>query len=210
MTDLLVAAPLRVEARAVRRGLSSGALVGTVVRTGMGPARSTAAVPGLLARRPAVFAVAGVAGALTDALAPGDVVVASEIRSTGAAGPVPTTGASGLADLLRSAGLSIHIGPIVSADHVVRGRERAELAASGALAVDMESAELAGAADGVPFAVLRVVVDTPARPLFRPATLVGGLTALRTLAKAGSALCDWASAMVPETVRSTFPKEVRP
>jgi 4-hydroxy-3-methylbut-2-enyl diphosphate reductase len=176
----------------------------------MGPVRSTRAVPSLLARRPAVFAVAGVAGALTDALTPGDIVVASEIRSAGGAEPVPTTDASGLAGLLRSAGLSVQIGPIVSADHLVRGQERAELAASGALAVDMESAELVGAADGVPFAVLRVVVDTPARPLFHPATPIGGLSALRTLAKVGSALCDWASMTVPETIRNTFPKEVRP
>ena len=57
----------------------------------------------------------------------------------------------------------------------------------------MESAWLAAAAAGRPFAVLRVVVDTPSRSLWRPlATLVGGLKAMRVLRRAAPALCRWA------------------
>ena len=82
---------------------------------------------------------------------------------------------------------------MASADHVVRGAERAALAGEGALAADMESAWLAPAAAGRPFAVLRVVLDTPEREFHRPlATLAGGVTAWRALRRAAPALALWA------------------
>ena len=75
----------------------------------------------------------------------------------------------------------------------MRGAERFALAGEGVLAVDMESAWLAPAATGRPFAVLRVVLDTPAREIYRPlATLAGGLTAWRALRRAAPALALWA------------------
>jgi 4-hydroxy-3-methylbut-2-enyl diphosphate reductase len=87
----------------------------------------------------------------------------------------------------------VRVGPLVSADHVVRGPERAALAAEGALAADMESAWLAPAAAGRPLAVLRVALDTPERELHRPlATLAGGFTAWRALRRAAPALALWA------------------
>ncbi|HEY5167810.1 MAG TPA: hypothetical protein VIK03_00225, partial [Thermoleophilia bacterium] len=70
---------------------------------------------------------------------------------------------------------------------------RKVLAGQGALVVDMESAWLAPAAEGRPFAVLRVVLDTPAREIYRPlATLGGGLAAWRALRRAAPALALWA------------------
>ena len=51
--------------------------------------------------------------------------------------------------MLRRAGLRVHIGPIVSGPRIVFGPERERLAATGAVAVDMESAWLAR---GVPAA----------------------------------------------------------
>ena len=84
---------------------------------------------------------------------------------------------------------------MASAGHVVRGAERGVLAREGVLAVDMESAWLAPAAAGRPFAVLRVVLDTPAREIYRPlATLAGGLAAWRALRRAAPALALWARA----------------
>ena len=84
---------------------------------------------------------------------------------------------------------------MVSADYVVRGAERAVLAGKGALAADMESAWLAPAAAGKPLAVLRVVLDTPAREIYRPlATLAGGFAAWRALRRAAPALAMWARA----------------
>jgi 4-hydroxy-3-methylbut-2-enyl diphosphate reductase len=197
---LLVAAPLRMEAVALRRGLPED----TVVRTGMGPARSRKAVRALRARRPDAVAVAGFGGALTDGLAPGDVVVASEVRSD--AGVVACPSAPLLAGALRAAGLTVHLGPVVSVDHVVHGAERAELAATGALVVDMESAMLAAAAGDRPLAVLRVVVDTPSRPLFHPTTVAAGITASGTLARLGPALLAWAAAAADRTVVMASPR----
>jgi 4-hydroxy-3-methylbut-2-enyl diphosphate reductase len=76
---------------------------------------------------------------------------------------------------------------------VVRGAERIALAARGALAADMESTWLAQAAAGRPFAVLRVVLDTPERELSRPlTTLTGGFAAWRALRRAAPALALWA------------------
>ena len=87
----------------------------------------------------------------------------------------------------------MHVGPVTSLDHVVRGAERTTLAGAGALAVDMESSWLAPAAAGRPFAVLRVVLDTPSREIYRPlATLRGGIAAWRALRRAAPALGHWA------------------
>ncbi len=188
VTTLLVAAALRLEARALRRGLPREA----VLRTGMGPARSKRAVPAIVSRQPRAFAVAGFGGALTDDVAPGDVVVATEVRAADSVRACPS--APLLAAALRAAGLTVHTGPIQSADHVVHGAERAELAKAGAIAVDMESAFLAEAAGDGPLAVVRVIVDTPGKPLVSPATVSGGFAAYQVLGKVGPVLAAWASA----------------
>ena len=149
-------------------------------------------MPALKSRQANAFAVAGFGGALTSDLVPGDVVVATEVRTGDTVRTCPS--APLFATALRAAGLTVHTGPISSADHVVHGAERAELATAGALAVDMESAFLAEAAGDGPLAVVRVIVDTPSRPLVSPATLTGGFTAYRALAKVGPVLRAWASA----------------
>ena len=72
---------------------------------------------------------------------PGDLVVADETRDAdGAHGPAPD--AELLVEALARAvpGRTVHTGPLTGSDHVVRGAERAELRATGAIAVDMESA----------------------------------------------------------------------
>lgn len=199
-TGLVVATPLRWEARVVGRGLPGG----TVVRTGMGFARSRRAVGVLRQRGPSALAIAGFGGGLTDDVAPGDVVVASEVRSV--TGTVPCPSAPLLAGALRAAGMRVHVGPVVSVDHVVHGRERQELAATGALAADMESAVLAGAADGRPLAVVRVIVDTPGTPLLRPATVRTGIVASRVLRAVGPALAAWAAAVGDRTVLLAGPR----
>jgi hypothetical protein len=57
----------------------------------------------------------------------------------------------------------------------------------------METGPLADAAADRPFAALRVIVDTPAVPLIRPATIRGGITAYRTLRRLGPILARWAA-----------------
>ena len=186
---LLVITPLRIERAALRRRLA-GALV---LRSGVGAARARSAAL-VAARIPAdAVAVAGFCGAVAGGLQAGDVVVASEVR-----GPAGVTAcASGpLVAALAELGIAgVHVGPVASVDHLVRGAERGVLAGAGTLAVDMESAWLAPAAGERPFAVLRVVLDTPAREIYRPlATLAGGIAAWRALRQAAPALAHWARA----------------
>ncbi|MEO6879698.1 MAG: 4-hydroxy-3-methylbut-2-enyl diphosphate reductase [Mycobacteriaceae bacterium] len=175
----VVCTPLRVEHAVLARPLRGV----DVVRTGMG---AVAAGP-----RPTL--VAGVGGGLDPRCRPGDLVVASEVRGPDAT--VSSPSAPLLAAALRRLGLTVHLGPIVTSEDVVHGARRRELAGTGALAVDMESAGLAAAADGYPFAVVRAVVDTAADPLLRPATAARGVRALRALRAGAPALADWAGAL---------------
>lgn len=176
-----VCAPLRSEWAALR-----GATCAPVVRTGRGPRRrypDAAAGP---------LAVAGVAGALADGLRPGDLVVAGVIRADGL--ELPSRAAVLLHGELRRLGLSARLGPVYSAERVVTGRARAELAGSGALAVDTETAFLAADAPAGQAVALRAIVDTPDAPLLHPGTIGRGLRALRSLRAAAPALDRWSAA----------------
>ena len=198
---LLVAAPLRVEGWAIRRGARSC----EVLRTGVGRRRARAA-SGRIGHAPGdAVAVAGFAGALSSELLPGDVVVATEVRGAGEAVPCPA--AELVAAMLRRAGLRVHLGPVVSVPRIAGGAERARLAETGAIAVDMESAWLARGCAGRPWAVVRVIVDTPDRDLHRPlATLVGGLRGLRCLSRVGTVLAGWSDAVRARRVVMANPR----
>ncbi|MGW6501727.1 phosphorylase family protein, partial [Nonomuraea angiospora] len=148
---------------------------------------------------PVAGAVVGYGGAALRSRRPGDVLVASEVRFRGRVHPCPS--APLLAGELADAGLPASIGPLVTADRLVRGAERHRLAAEGAYAVDMETGPLARAAAGRPLAAVRVIVDTPEAPLLSLATLTRGVAARRTLAALGPALVRWA-AVLPKEVLS--------
>ena len=198
----LVCAPLGIEAVALR-GLGGAA---SVVRTGMGAARAAAAARWIASGGPRAVLVAGVAGGLTENVRPGDLVVASEIRFTDFRAPVPVPTAAPLAAALRRAGLTVHLGPIVSSPVVVEGTRRVGLGREGALAVDMESGWLAEAAAGGPFAVVRAIVDTPEAPLLAPGTPARGFTALRALRRAVPVLREWFAAVGPREVVLAEPR----
>ncbi|MGH3321651.1 MAG: 4-hydroxy-3-methylbut-2-enyl diphosphate reductase [Streptosporangiaceae bacterium] len=197
---LVVCAPLRFEARGLRRGLTRGA----VVRTGLGPRRSARAARAIRQRGFDALAVAGFGGALSSELEPGDVVVATEVR--GGNSRVHCVSAELLAADLRRAGLTVHAGPVITSDHAVDGRERGELAAGGAIAVDMESAPLAVAAGERPVAVVRVIVDTHAHPLRSPGTARTSWAAMRSLRRVGPALARWGEAVGPRRVLLAGPR----
>lgn len=186
--ELLVCAPLRIEANALAAGIDPQ----SVRRTGAGQAKAAATAAGMREETFDALAVAGFCGALHADAEPGDVVVASEVR--GATGTIGCPSAELLAGELRRAGHRVHIGPVVTTDHVVHGAERAELAARGAIACDMESAPLLAAAGDRPVACVRVVVDTPDRPLLDVRTVPGGMAARRVLRGVGPALRTWADA----------------
>lgn len=175
--SLLVCVALRVEAHAVRAAWPDA----EVAVVGIGAKR----LPAPAALRDRDVLLAGFGGALVPGLATGDVVVASEIRSPDGA-TLAIAAHDRLLGTLRSAGLTAIAGPLLSSPKLVRGSERARLAASGAIAVDMESGPLALLCDPSRFTVLRVIVDTPARGLVA-ASVLGGVRAYRTLRRAARA-----------------------
>ena len=195
MTAAVVCTPLSVE-----RVAMAGTLTGlTVQRVGMGGHRIRTTD---LGQRPIL--VAGVGGGLAPGVASGDVVVATEVRRDGRSYPC----ASGplLAAALRRTGAPVHLGPIAGHHGVAGGADRAVLAAAGALAVDMESAALAELAGGLPFAVLRVIVDTADQPLLAPGTPLRGVRALRTLRRTAPAVRDWAAAVGSREILLAAPR----
>ena len=201
MSGLVVVTALRSEFGALA-GQTPGA---TLLRCGMGPDRVRTWLPHLTAAAPDAVVVAGVAGGVDASLRPGDVVLASEVRDT--RGRIVLRGAAPLAAQLRRMGMRVHVGPVLSRDHMVGGaRERQELAATGALAVDMESAAIARATIGVPTVVLRVIVDTAFRPVARLATVPAGVRALGVLRRTGPALRRWADLLGPRQVLLAEPR----
>lgn len=203
-TNLLVVTALRSEQAAF-----AGRLAGAqVARCGMGSESSRAWLSGPAADIKAdAVAVAGVAGGLDPALRPGDVVVATEVR--GDRGRTVLRAAAPLTAALRRLGFRVRTGPMITTDRVIHGRaERERLAATGAVAIDMESADVAGhfAHQGLPVAVVRVIVDTAASPLLRPRTVVAGARALWTLRRLAPALQEWAQLAGPRTVVLAAPR----
>ncbi|MEU9478171.1 1-hydroxy-2-methyl-2-butenyl 4-diphosphate reductase [Streptomyces sp. NPDC048191] len=195
---LLIACALGIEHLALRTGDRSGADGPvTFLRTGMGPRAAERSVT----RRLAVPALAdaavlatGFCAGLAPGMHPGDLVVAEETRYP--PGAVPCVGTELLVkELVRLLpGRTVHTGPLTGSDHVVRGHERSDLLATGAIAVDMESAATlltAVRAGERPVAAVRVVVDAPEHELVRIGTVRGGISALRVLRSVLPAFFEW-------------------
>ncbi|MBV2355306.1 1-hydroxy-2-methyl-2-butenyl 4-diphosphate reductase [Streptomyces sp. J2-1] len=195
---LLIACALGIEHLALRtgaRGVPGGPY--RLVRTGMGPKAAERSVAGHLAD-PALAGAAVLATGFCAGLAPGthpgDLIVAEETRDT--YGTVPCEGTELLVEELTRLlpGRTVHTGPLTGSDHVVRGPERSALRATGALAVDMESAATLRTASGAgarPVAAVRVVVDAPEHELVRIGTVRGGISAFRVLRSVLPAFFDW-------------------
>ena len=199
-TSLVVATALSMEARAVRRGVPGS----QVLRSGMGPRKAAKLARTLVDSRFDALVVTGFCGGLQDQLEPGDLVVANEVRSeSGESLAVPS--ADLLAAALRRMGMRVHVGPVLTADHVVTGAERRRLG-KDAIAVDMESFELAEGAAGRPFAVVRAVVDSGSHPLVSRDTVRTSLAALRSLRDLGPALTAWSDAVGDRTVLLAGPR----
>jgi 4-hydroxy-3-methylbut-2-enyl diphosphate reductase len=196
MSDLLIAAPLRLEAAMIRTGLRRAAVPATgrarVRQTGMGPRRARAAA-GELARDPARrLLVMGFCGGLDELGEVGDAIVADAVL-----GPddewVQCTGSEQLAAALLAGGMTVRRGIVASVERLAIGETRTQLRERGAVAVDMESVWLAPCAAGRPFAVVRIISDTPSRELTRPLrTLVGVARASAALARAAGPAAGWA------------------
>ncbi|MGH8963060.1 MAG: 4-hydroxy-3-methylbut-2-enyl diphosphate reductase [Jatrophihabitantaceae bacterium] len=201
MSGLAVVTALRSEYAAL-----SGQVPGaTLLRCGMGPDKVRGWLPRLDALEPDAVVVAGVAGGIDPSLRPGDVLVASEVRDEH--GRTILRAAAPLVAELRRLGLRVRTGPMLSTEHLVGGAQaRSRLAATGALAVDMESAAIVRATVGTPTAVVRVIVDTAFSPVARLATVPAGVRALATLRKTGPALQRWAELIGPRRVLLAEPR----
>ncbi|WP_328941602.1 1-hydroxy-2-methyl-2-butenyl 4-diphosphate reductase [Streptomyces sp. NBC_00250] len=202
---LLIACALGIEQLALRTGDRAGAPGPvTVLRTGMGPDKARRAVSRALGEhgwRDAAVIASGFCAGLAPGMHPGDLIVADETR--GPDGTISCTGTELLVKALVRAvpGRAVHTGPLTGSDHVVRGPERAALRATGAIAVDMESAATLGTArrgtgpdgepDARPVAAVRVVVDAPEHELVRIGTVRGGISAFRVLRAVLPAFFEW-------------------
>ncbi|MGW5277435.1 phosphorylase family protein [Streptomyces sp. NPDC004044] len=197
---LLIACALGIEQLALRSGRGkAGGAPGqvTVLRTGMGPKAAEAAVAHVLGQYRALGAAviaSGFCAGLAPGMHPGDLVVADETREAGDS--TACTGAGLLAEALARTvpGRTVHTGPLIGSGHVVRGHERAELRATGAIAVDMESAATLRTAlrtGARPVAAVRVVVDAPEHELVRIGTVRGGISAFRVLRAVLPAFYEW-------------------
>jgi len=142
----------------------------------------------------------GTAAGLDDDLSPGDLVVATEV--TDGRESIPLPGAVLLAAELRRAGLRARAGKVVTVSHLVKSAERPKLAASGAIAADMESLALVQAAAGRPVAVIRAVSDAG----FGPGIVTGGLAALKALRRAAPVAEKWAAACADRSVLLAGPR----
>ncbi|TVZ06198.1 4-hydroxy-3-methylbut-2-enyl diphosphate reductase [Trebonia kvetii] len=199
---LLVFAPLRIEANAVRRGLTRPG--SQVLRTGMGGTRAKRSAVKSQPHSFGATVVMGTAAGLSDDLSPGDLVVATEVSDGETTVALP--GAALLAAELRRAGLNARAGRLVTVGKLVRSAERVRLASDGYLAADMESAALvaalAGTAAGHPVAVIRAVSDAG----FGPGMVSGGMAALRSLRLAAPVAEKWAAACRQRTVLLAGPR----
>ncbi len=195
---LLVFAPLRFEANAVRRGFTLP--TSRVQRTGMGAARSRKAAAQSKPGPFSAMVVMGTAAGLADGLRAGDLVVATEV--TDGETTVELPGAELLAAELRRAGLNARAGRVVQVKKIINSAERTRLAADGFIAADMESAALVAATAGRPVAVIRAVSDGG----FGPGMVTGGMTALRSLRAAAPVAERWAAACRERTVLLAGPR----
>ena len=181
MSRALVAAPLALEEALIRSAVRGA----RVRKTGMGPEKSQAAARALARESGESLIVLGFCGGLDAQARPGEVIVAEQVLAAADEGHEPVSvacdGVPALVAAIAGAGLTVRSGPIVGVAKIATGERREQLRRAGALAVDMESAWLAAGAAGRPFAVVRVVLDSPSHELFRPQALGGALLAARVL-----------------------------
>jgi adenosylhomocysteine nucleosidase len=143
-----------------------------LVKTGMGVMQAEAAARAISECGGfELFVSAGCAGALAEALVPGDVAVATAIvdRRTGGSIETHAEYRESARRAAERAALRVTSGRVLCSPQVLASAEdkRAAAAQHGALAVEMEGAAIAAraAARGIPFISVRAVLDTAATEL---------------------------------------------
>ncbi len=146
-----------------RAGLEGADAEMRVYQSGPGRERAARAARAAIGAGAEALVSWGLAGGLEPELAPGAVVVPERVvTEDGQSLPADRVWQRALIAALEP-DFPVHGGVLLSADHVIASpREKARAAlATGTVAVDLESAALAGVAaeHGVPFAAVRVVAD---------------------------------------------------
>jgi nucleoside phosphorylase len=170
-----------------------------VIQTGMGleaAARTARAIDDAAAHP---WIVIGCAGGLDPTLRPGDVVVAESVSGDECRVACDAASRDRLAAAVRACGLVARIGPLVSSRAPLLSIEEkhGEWQRRGALAVEMEGAAIAAEAArrGVPFAMLRVVLDDAATGVRAAAGGPGTALGELSLARVGARLSRLAAAL---------------
>jgi hopanoid-associated phosphorylase len=145
-----------------------------LVCAGAQPARAAQGTAELIAARASMLLSFGFAGGLDPSLQPGDIVVGAGV--VGPDGQMRATDdalAQQICAALDDAACKWRAGLVAGADQALAtpAAKQALAARTGALIVDMESHAVAAA--GLPFAILRVVVDPAERAL--PASVLAAL-----------------------------------
>lgn len=172
-----VVAALPMEARCLAGArLAPGAFRGAgetlIYCSGPGEAPARRAAEHLIVQGAHALVSWGTAGALAPSVSPGDLVLAESVLTEEHPLAVEPHWHKRLSELLNGR-VPIHRGKLLHTGHAV-GRAEAKQAlfeASGAIAVDMESAGIAMAASKreIPFLIVRAIVDAQARDLPRAA-----------------------------------------
>ncbi|MGH8508569.1 MAG: purine phosphorylase [Gammaproteobacteria bacterium] len=185
ISPLGIVTALPAEARCIAKAL--GAVPGLtrigdtlLYVSGIGQARARQAAETLVAQGARALLSWGTAGALANALRPGDVIVPDTILVSDVRYPIDTAWHAGLTACLERH-LTVRTGAMLHTAEVIATPDEKRLLfeRTGALAVDMESGAVAQAAwrAGIPFAVLRAIVD--------PQTMAIPAAALATIDELG-------------------------
>jgi hopanoid-associated phosphorylase len=159
-----VIAALPGEAKSLRKSTAHwGGSSPEVALSGIGPQAAGAAAEHLARSGAAGLVSFGYAGALKPALRSGTLILPDEILAAdGTRHRTDSAWAAALAAAI-APDVAVVTGPLLSMPHMLTSAEDKHAAhvATGALAVDMESAAIAAAAEryGLPFIVVRAVLD---------------------------------------------------
>jgi 4-hydroxy-3-methylbut-2-enyl diphosphate reductase len=181
---------MRVEEWMLRRGFPRE----SIVRIGMGRAKSLDAVQRVHAHDFDRLVIAGVCGSLDSSFRPGDVLVPTRVSAPDV-GTTECIVDESLLAALRAAGLNVRTGTLVSTPKLENNSKAVKThQETGAIGVDMESAWLAPLAGDRPVVVVRVASDSPDHPVFHPGVVYWGTLSLKRLATVGRVLGQWAGA----------------
>lgn len=168
---LAVAAPMATELAGIRRAVREpqGRGVAFYV-TGVGRAATEAGFARIVAERPDAALLVGFCGGADPELRAGDLHIAAAFRHGSKNGCVPADGAlsAAILDAARRSGIRAVNQPSETVNVIADAAFKTELHRSnGVVSVNMEDywAATAAAASGVPFASVRVVLDTAGQSL---------------------------------------------